>query len=158
MKTGECPVCDEPCVGLGDSNYTTPRPPRDDAPVRKALNSVNKGVQAFTQACSDAGIKPVQEPFWKNLPFVNIFESITPDILHQLYQGLVKHLIAWIKEAYGTAEIDARCRSLPPNHNIHVFAKGISNLSRITRTEHDQICRFILGLILDISTLKKPDS
>ncbi|KAF8956114.1 hypothetical protein BDZ97DRAFT_1672106, partial [Flammula alnicola] len=30
----------------------------------------------------------VQEPFWLNLPYLNIYESITPDVLHQLYQIL----------------------------------------------------------------------
>ena len=111
---------------------------------------INQGATAFTQACEAARIKPIQQLFWKNLPFVNIFCSITPDILHQLYQGVVKHLISWIQHAYGDAEIDARCHRLPPNHHIHLFLKGISHLSCVTGTEHDQICRFLLGIIIDI--------
>ncbi|KIJ07096.1 hypothetical protein PAXINDRAFT_29701, partial [Paxillus involutus ATCC 200175] len=70
--------------------------------------------------------------------------------LHQLYQGMVKHLISWIRLAYGDAEIDARCKRLPPNHNIRVFMKGISGLNRVSGTEHDQICRFLLGVVIDI--------
>ncbi|KAH6906003.1 hypothetical protein BKA70DRAFT_1498918 [Coprinopsis sp. MPI-PUGE-AT-0042] len=97
-----------------------------------------------------AGVKPIQSPFWINLPFVHIHRSITPDVLHQLYQGVLKHLIAWIKTACGPNEIDARCRRLPPNHHIRVFLKGISHLSRVTGTEHDQILRFLLGIIIDI--------
>ncbi|KAF8221630.1 hypothetical protein L208DRAFT_1326765, partial [Tricholoma matsutake] len=54
---------------------------------------------------------------------------VTPDILHQLYQGILKHLKSWIISAYGAIEIDARCRQLPPNHNIWVFMKGISTLT-----------------------------
>ncbi|KAF7358613.1 hypothetical protein MSAN_01200000 [Mycena sanguinolenta] len=76
--------------------------------------------------------------------------STAPDILHQLYHGVVKHLIAWLKDCCGEAEIDARCRRLPPNHNIRLFMKGISNLSRVTGKEHDQISRFLLGIIIDI--------
>lgn len=148
VKTGECPVCDEPRVGMGDRN--PPRLPRDDTVIREALDTVNDGAQAFTRACIDAGIKPIQEPFWKNLPYVNIYEAITPDILHQLYQGFIKHLMSWLKSACGPVEFDARCRRLPPNHNIRLFLKGISSLSRITGMEHDQICRFLLGLVLDI--------
>ena len=41
-----------------------------------------------------------------------------PDILHQLLQGLIRHLVHWIKEAYGTKEIDARCRQLPRNSHV----------------------------------------
>jgi hypothetical protein len=59
--------------------------------------------------CSNAGIKPVVSPFWRDLPFVNIYQSITPDILHQLYQGVIKHLVHWLISAFGAAEIDARC-------------------------------------------------
>ncbi|KIJ63535.1 hypothetical protein HYDPIDRAFT_66918, partial [Hydnomerulius pinastri MD-312] len=80
-----------------------------------------------------------------------IYRALAPDVLHQLYQGsIVKHLIAWIKSAYSTAEIDARCKWLPPNHNIRLFMKGISGLSRVTGTEHDQICRFLLGMVVDM--------
>ncbi|KAJ7805346.1 hypothetical protein B0H14DRAFT_3091618 [Mycena olivaceomarginata] len=65
-----------------------------------------------------------------------------------LYRGIVKHLIEWLKEACGEAELDARCRLLPPNHDIRLFMKGISNLNRVTGREHDQICRFLLGIII----------
>ncbi|KAJ7835105.1 hypothetical protein B0H14DRAFT_3707259 [Mycena olivaceomarginata] len=97
-----------------------------------------------------AGIKPVVHPFWQDLPYTNIFLSITSDVLHQLYQGIIKHLIEWLKEACGEAELDARCRLLPPNHNIRLFMKGISNLNRVTGREHDQISRFLLGIIIDV--------
>ncbi|KAJ7330270.1 hypothetical protein DFH08DRAFT_916532 [Mycena albidolilacea] len=76
--------------------------------------------------------KPVVHPFWQDLPYTNIFLSITSD------------------EACGEAELDARCRRLPPNHNIHLFMKGISNLNRVTGQEHDQISRFLLGIIIDV--------
>ena len=87
-------------------------------------------------------------PFWEDLKGVNIFDSITPDILHQVYQGVIKHLVNWIKSIFGTTEIDARCRRLPPNHNLRHFSKGITSLSRITGQEHSDICRILLGLII----------
>ncbi|KAJ6553652.1 hypothetical protein B0H10DRAFT_1848966 [Mycena sp. CBHHK59/15] len=59
-------------------------------------------------------------------------------------------MISWIKETFGEAEIDARCRRLPPNHCIRVFLKGISNLNRVTGKEHDQIARFLLGITIDL--------
>ncbi|KJA12881.1 hypothetical protein HYPSUDRAFT_112002, partial [Hypholoma sublateritium FD-334 SS-4] len=89
-------------------------------------------------------------PFWKDLPYTNIYELIAPDILHQLDQGVLKHLIKWITVAYGAAEIDARCRRFPANHNIHLFMKGITPLTRVTGMEHDQICRLLLGIVVDM--------
>ena len=61
------------------------------------------------------------------------------DILHQVLNGVMKHLITWIKAVIGEAEIDARCRRFPPNHHIRLFMKDICNLSQVTGTEHDQI-------------------
>ncbi|KAJ7215979.1 hypothetical protein GGX14DRAFT_607041, partial [Mycena pura] len=92
----------------------------------------------------------IVHPFWEHLPYTNIFISITSDVLHQLYQGVIKHLIAWLKECLGEAELDARCRRLPPNHNIRLFMKGICHLNRVTGREHDQFSRFLLGIIIDI--------
>ncbi|KAJ6561829.1 hypothetical protein B0H19DRAFT_1287190, partial [Mycena capillaripes] len=91
----------------------------------------------------------VVHPFWE-LPYTNIFLSITSDVLHQLYQGIIKHLIKWLKEGLGEAELDALCGRLPPDHNIRLFMKGLSHLNRVTGREHDQISCFLLGIIIDV--------
>jgi Plavaka transposase len=68
-------------------------------------NTIDDGPTAYAQACATAGIKPVQHPFWHNLPFLDIFCLVTPDILHQLYQGLIKHILLWLKDIYGAKEM-----------------------------------------------------
>ena len=147
IKSTDCPTCPTSRNDLGDPGVSAPRPLE---PILDALHSLDDGATAFRRNCRAAGVKPIQSPFWIDLPFVHIHRSITPDVLHQLYQGVLKHLIAWIKTACGPNEIDARCCRLPPNHHIRVFSKGISHLSRVTGTEHDQILRFLLGIIIDI--------
>ena len=137
VKSGSCPICPAPRDDIG--NWDSILEPRKTEEIINALNSIDKGAAEFTKTCADAGVKPVQCVFWKDLPFIEIYSSITPDILHQLYQGLLKHLIAWIWAVCGTAKIDARCRRLPQNHHIRLFMKGICHLSRVTGTEHDQI-------------------
>ena len=114
------------------------------------MDSFNEDPAGFLQACKGAGIKPIVDPFWKDLPYVHIYRSITPDVLHQLYQGIVKHIIGWVTMVYRGAEIDARCRRMPPNHNVRHFMKGISSLSCVTGQEHDQMCRILLELVIDI--------
>ncbi|KAJ6475468.1 hypothetical protein C8R45DRAFT_1102753 [Mycena sanguinolenta] len=148
VKTGWCPASNVDHNSLGDGDSTCPL--RNLAEVLDALDTLDQGGGYYAKACAAAGIKPVVHPFWEHLPYTNIFLSITSDILHQLYQGVIKHLISWLKESLGEAELDARCRRLPPNHNIHLFMKGISNLNRVTGREHDQISRFLLGIILDV--------
>ncbi|KAF9522196.1 hypothetical protein CPB83DRAFT_872063 [Crepidotus variabilis] len=119
-KSGECPTCPVLPDELGDPESV--EEPRQLAPILQALDTIEEGPTEFTKACKAVGIKPIQRPFWQRLPF----------------------------RACGAAEIDARCRRLPPNHNIRLFLKGISHLNRVTGTEHDQMCRFILGIIIDI--------
>lgn len=147
VKTGDCVICPAPKI-IDDLEET--QLPRDIGPILDALKKLKDGPYEFVAACREVGIKPVPTPFWKDLPFVNIYKSITPDILHQLYQGVIKHLVLWIRSACSDAEIDARCRRLPPNHNVRLFMKGISPLSRITGTEHDQIAKILIGLVMDI--------
>lgn len=147
-KTGDCPKCIAKRDEIGDSD--NPSPLRDLDSILSALSELDNGPLAFTRACQEAGIKPVIQPFWQDLPHVNIYLAITPDILHQLYQGVMKHLISWIKSIYGAAELDARCRRLPPNHGVRLFTNGISKLYRVTGKEHADICRILLGLIIGI--------
>ncbi|KAG1902029.1 uncharacterized protein F5891DRAFT_1144149 [Suillus fuscotomentosus] len=148
VKSGECPKCDVPHKELGSPHF--PVNLRDLNAILAALSLVDEDYDLWRRACQECGIKPVFKPFWLDLPHTNIFQSITPDVLHQLYQGIIKHLTEWIKEACSEAEIDARCRRLPPNHNIRLFLKGISHLSRVSGTEHNQICRFLLGIVIGI--------
>ena len=74
--------------------------------------------------------------------------------MHQLLQGLIKHLTNWIKFAFDANELDACCQALPPNSSIRQFFKGITSLSKITGHEHRDISKIILGLIID---MKLPD-
>src|SRR5215813_6616024 len=104
----------------------------------------------YTQACEAVGIKPVQHPFWCNLSYVDIFRSVTPDILHQLHQGVIKHVLTWLKEIFSAKVIDDRCARLPLNHNLRHFSKGITMLSWVSGKEHQDICRILLGIIIDL--------
>ncbi|CDO69394.1 hypothetical protein BN946_scf185040.g7 [Trametes cinnabarina] len=152
-KKGDCPKCPIPRDELGNSTDTECAI-RDIKKVLDALDTFDDGPTAYNNACENAGIKPVIGPFWKELPYVDIYASITPDILHQLYQGVMKHLISWIKSAYGPVELDARCRRMPPNHHLRHFSKGISKLQRVTGKEHADICRVLLGLIIELPLLE----
>ena len=147
---GQCPKCQVPDDQLGEYFRF---PLRDHHQAQETFSLADGDVHTFHAACRDAGIKPVYHPFWEQLPLTNIFVSITPDILHQMLQGVIKHLIAWLTSpaVFGPDVIDARCQMLPPNHQIRTFPNGITTLSRISGQEHKDICRILLGLIVDLS-------
>ena len=147
-KTGDCPRCPARFKELGElkEDYEY----RDLAKILEALATFEQDPAGYGAACSKAGIKPIVHPFWQTLPHLDIYLGITPDILHQLYQGVMKHLVSWITTAFGEKDLDTCCKCLPPNHNIRSFAKGISSLSRVTGKEHADMCRILLGLVVDL--------
>ncbi|KAN0140927.1 hypothetical protein V8E53_001371, partial [Lactarius tabidus] len=125
-RYGDCPVCGTPHNDLGNFDPDdVPRPCKPE-PFLEALDSFWDDSAGFLCRCSDLRMKPVPQPLWLGLPYLNISQSITPGVLHQVYQGIFKQLKAWVLKAW------------------------ISSLSRVTGHEHDQICRFFLGLLVDI--------
>jgi Plavaka transposase len=150
-----CPKCTVPKCQLGDYESF---PPHVQSTAIDAYDLADGDVQAFHCACREAGLKPVHHPFWETLPLADIFLSITPDILHQLLQGVMKHLVRWLITIFGARAIDARCRAMPPNHNILIFTKGITTLSRVSGHEHKKMCAVLLGLIVDLQVPGGHDS
>ena len=150
VSTGKCPTCLKPCDELGEYDPDEAPGFRDLEQVLTTLDSFEIDPGGFLQTCAEARIKPVIDPFWKDLPYTHIYCSITPDVLHQLYQGILKHLISWVTTACGVEEIDTWCRRMPPNHNVRHFLKGITSLLRVTGQKHNQMAHILLGLIIDV--------
>ncbi|TFK79321.1 hypothetical protein K466DRAFT_505729 [Polyporus arcularius HHB13444] len=148
VKSGECPKCPIPRDEIG--NQMDARELRQPRPVLDALALADDDPREFARACACEGVKPIRDPYWADLPYVHIYRSITPDILHQLYQGVIKHLLAWLKKTFGPEELDARCRRFPPNHHVRLFLQGITKLQRVPGKVHADICRFLLGLVVGL--------
>ena len=143
---GRCPKCVVTPDQLGEyQNF----PPHQQRLATDTYLLADEEPRVFHAACRDTGLKPVYHPFWESLPLTDIFLSVTPDILHQLLQGVMKHLVGWIVRIFGNTEINARCGAMPPNHNILPFSQGIP-LSRVSGHEHKKMCGILLGLVVDL--------
>ena len=95
---GDCPWCKKDCNDLGeydnDTKINTSVWDLDE--ILDALHTFDMDASQFLQACASIWIKPIPCPFWLKLPFLYIYHSITPDVLHQMYQGIMKHVIQCI--------------------------------------------------------------
>ncbi|KAG1734654.1 hypothetical protein EDD22DRAFT_982451 [Suillus occidentalis] len=122
--------------------------------VLDALATLDEGSMSFVRACSAAGIKPIIHPFWEDLPFANVFRAITPDVLHQLYQGLVKHLLGCLKAACGAAKIDAHWHHWPLTYqwdrtlaNLLLFLGIIIGICLPNNLNANRLLRAVHGLL-----------
>ena len=98
--------CQVPPGQLGEQIHF---PTQDYNKAVEAYLLADRDVHTFYAACLKQDLKPVFHPFWESLPLVNIFLLITPNVLHQLLQGVMKHLIYWITSSsvFGPAVINA---------------------------------------------------
>ena len=105
---------------------------------------INKQSQKF----NIEGLCPVYEPFWKDLPFTNIFVCITPDILHQLHKGIFHdHLMQWCLNIVGEKEMDKHFQGMSQYPGLRHFKKGISAVSQWTGTKHKEMEWVFVGLL-----------
>ncbi len=103
---GQCPKCQVPHDQLGDFLRF---PPRNYNETLELYQLADGEACLFHSACRKATMKPIFHPFWEVLPLSNVFVSITPNILHQVLQGVIKYIVVWLTKAFGTKQIDAHC-------------------------------------------------
>jgi hypothetical protein len=89
-------------------------------------------------------------PFWRDLPYCNIHDCMTPDILHQLHKGVFgDHVAAWAKKASDctTQEMDARFVAMTQHSTLRHFKKGISLTTQWTGAEYKAMEKVFLGIL-----------
>ena len=142
-----CPKCFVSRDELGEHVIQEPRNQKESS--RTIHHACQQSARARADAVlKDHGLNLIPDAFWIGLPHCNIHDAITPDILHQLYQGLVRHLCSWLQTLIGDAELDARFKRMPRVHGVRLFSKGISCLTQVSGPEHREICKQLLGCIV----------
>ncbi|KAA1473694.1 hypothetical protein DENSPDRAFT_859985 [Dentipellis sp. KUC8613] len=145
-KYNTCPKCLTPSLEAADPGI--PRTPQDTLKTIEELQNTTCTRAAFTKECYAQGLSGVQQPFWIGFPHTDIHRSITPDVLHQLYQGVFKHIIDWCGKMLTREELDERLRRLPPAFGVRHFKNGFSALSQISGTERKHMARILLGCLV----------
>ncbi|KAH9481130.1 hypothetical protein JR316_0005650 [Psilocybe cubensis] len=92
------------------------------------------------------------DPFWRDLPFCDIFEAIMPDLLHQLHKGIFKdHICNWAGQALeiatGPGEMDERFKAMSLHPDVRHFDAGITHTTQWTGKEHKAMEKVLLGIL-----------
>ena len=142
-KESHCPCC---LVELQDHGERGECARHNMVDMLKTLRRRRRNNQS--KKFDKEGLCKVFEPFWKDLPFTNIFACITPDILHQLHKGIFHdHLMQWCLGIVGEKEMDACFQGVSQYPGLRHFKKGISSVSQWTGMEHREMERVFIGLL-----------
>lgn len=148
-KSTTCPKCQVPSDELGDSTPSSPRTPTWTTGVINNAKATETTAAGFHTSCMSQNVSGgVYSPFWEGFPLCDIHRSITPDVLHQLYQGTFKHIVAWCQRLLQPEELDRRIRSLPTGYGLRHFKNGISALSQLSGSERKNIAKILLGCLI----------
>ncbi|EPS93265.1 hypothetical protein FOMPIDRAFT_1082283, partial [Fomitopsis schrenkii] len=149
-KYGTCPKCQCPVDMLGKDEPAALRTSElTEDIITQAWDSGGGSASAVEAECMMLDVSGgVKKPFWVGLPYADIHLSITPDVLHQLYQGVFKHLISWCQDLLSPEELDNRLRCLPLAHGVRHFKNSISNLSQISGKERKEMACVLLACLI----------
>ncbi|KAE9394162.1 hypothetical protein BT96DRAFT_958870 [Gymnopus androsaceus JB14] len=154
-RYGTCPKCRATADELSNSSPASCRSAAWTLGIMKHAKVSSTSNAQYFQACMREEVSGyVYRPFWDDLPFLDIHFSITPDVLHQLYQGVLKHLINWCQDIIGKDELDCQVCCLPHAYGVCHFKNGISALLQITGTERKHMGRILLGCLVGSSMPK----
>jgi hypothetical protein len=149
-KYGTCPKCKASAKQLEDPLPTEKRTQQwTEAILKDGKEKANGNPQKFHAYCMSFDVAgSVYRPFWEGFPLCDIHSSITPDVLHQLYQGVFKHLVTWCQSILTPQELDRRIRALPPAFGLRQFKNGIFALSQISGPERKNMAKVLLGCLV----------
>ncbi|KAG8699841.1 hypothetical protein FRC09_006340, partial [Ceratobasidium sp. 395] len=115
----------------------------------------------------ELGLHPIW-PWWANLPYADFAASLMPDILHQLHQGLLRHLVRWAcvaardwvrkktgeygRNDTGGGKVDQLFCLMPSAEGMRHFKQGITGLSQWTGRESKEVEKQLLPVIASIDT------
>ncbi|TFK84310.1 hypothetical protein K466DRAFT_496815 [Polyporus arcularius HHB13444] len=149
-----CPKCGVHSSNLGLPVYSVMK---DQSDVWSIIEEQARGEKPTE--FKELGLRLI-DPFWRALPYCDIFSCITPDLLHQLHKGVFKdHTVSWTTECLegGAEELDRRFKAMPSHPALRHFKKGISLVTQWTGTEYKQMEKVFAGAITgaaDADTLR----
>jgi hypothetical protein len=148
-----CPRCMIPPKEIGDYPIPVQTLWRDPEFAKEALRLHEEGARDF-MAFDKQHLKPVYRPFWDDLPHCNIFQCITPDILHEGHKFFWDHVEEWCAVIVKKPELDQRFMTTPPFARLRRFKKGVTSIKQFTGTEFKQMEKVFIGILANAANEK----
>jgi hypothetical protein len=144
-----CPICTCPSQELG--NHSLTHALRDPEKTKAAINLQfeKDDPRVYTLCCDELKQRPVKMNWWIGFPFMDPYPCNTPDILHQISNGMIAHTGNYLETIIGRFELNFRSRILPLCFGIRAFPKGICELTNPTGMEQAHISSILVGLVND---------
>jgi hypothetical protein len=139
-----CPMCQKKNEGRGDGQR---------APMRSSVQTLTL-LDGFLRtkrirSLKRYGLKPWW-PWWANLPGIDFHACITPDLLHQVHQGLFKsHAMKWVYERMTKPRVDERFASMTRAKDLRHFKRGVSKVKQWTGRETKEMMKTFLAVIVE---------
>ena len=148
-KYGTCPKCLQKWNALGERTLGEPRTRKRTMDTIRRAKALSRSSRQFRLECKRHLISgSVTTPFWIKLPFTCIHGCITVDVLHQLYQGIIKYLLTWCSSLMSESELDRRLQALPQCFGVRHFKRGWSKLTQVSGSERKHMARILLGCLV----------
>jgi hypothetical protein len=149
-----CPHCECDPSHLGDAES---RPLRTHADILDKIQMIKRDYKAawkrppsledFMNLAGEYHLNGVDKPFWRSLPRLNIFEVLSPDLLHGYHKFFYDHIFKFNLTGMGREEYDARMHSQMCFAGDRNFLHGVSHISQMTGIEHRMLERTHLAIV-----------
>jgi hypothetical protein len=139
-----CPKCKTTYHNRGSGKLAEPRTNRETlCAMHAALEDRN------WHPAEALHLQPIW-PWWANLPYFDLAGALMPDTLHQLHQGMLRHLLKWTYKAAGPAAVDQYFAAMPNAEGMRHFKQGISGVKQWTGRESKEVEKQLLPVIASL--------
>ena len=148
LSPNSCPRCEARFEDLGKPE---PCPHRTGQSILDGLRRVRADYPTantwqFANKAKELGFAGVEELCWEGLS-VDICRIICVDNLHGLHKMFKDHMMDWLTNSIGEAELDHRFMAQPHRVGARNFDSGISHYSQWSGKGHRDLERHIIPVI-----------
>lgn len=145
-----CIHCEATSNELGSPHHCKPQTAQATLEAIK-LAQEERGVHAdpyqFCLGADKYRLRGVEYLFWAQIPFADICEVLSIDLLHGFHKFFFDHPFQWNVNSLGEEEIDMRMKVQVPYTGSRIFSRGVTHITQMSGKEHRALETIHLGVI-----------